>query len=313
MGADQGMNRFGVPGMVATHVSKLVGELRGALEIRDTANLSDADLWKRYVQEQDHAAFEGLVLRHGAMVLGVCRRILRNEQDAEDAFQATFLVLIRRAASIQSPRTIANWLHGVAHRTALEARTAATRRRAKEAAVIPRMEVQEEPRAELWPVLEQELGRLGEHHRAAVILCDLEGKTRTEAARQLGWAEGTVASRLARGRNILAKRLTRRGFAGALTAFALVNSAASANDSFGQVCKSLAERCLSLDRGESDRFLISQQVITLTEGVIKSMSLTKIKTTMAAIVVLAIAALGAVMAISDSQATEPGRLARPSG
>jgi RNA polymerase sigma factor (sigma-70 family) len=198
--------------MAATQLRKVVRQLRGVLARQDIAGLTEADLWERYVHERDEAAFETLVRRHGPMVLGVCRRILRNEQDAEDAFQATFLVLVRRAASLQSPSRIANWLHGVAYRTALEARSAAARRRAREATVRVRTVMPEDPWAELWPVLDQELGRLAEKYRAAVVLCDLEGKTRRETARQLGWAEGTVASRLARGRSILAKRLARRGF-----------------------------------------------------------------------------------------------------
>src|SRR5262249_22697344 len=155
------------------------------------------------------------------MVLGVCRRILRHEQDAEDAFQATFLVLVRKAASLRSPRTLANWLHGVARRTALEARSSAAKRRAKEAALLPRSVMPDDPWDDLRAVLDQELEQLAEKYRIAVVLCDLEGKTRKEVARQLGWAEGTVASRLARGRGILARRLARRGFAGALVAAAL--------------------------------------------------------------------------------------------
>src|SRR5437763_14495882 len=110
--------------MTATHVRKFVGQLRGILARQDTSGLTDADLWQRYVRERDEAAFEALVRKHGPMVLGVCRRVLRHEQDAEDAFQATFVVLVRKAASLRSPGSLANWLHGVAHRTALEASSA---------------------------------------------------------------------------------------------------------------------------------------------------------------------------------------------
>src|SRR6516165_1400484 len=107
--------------MVPTRLGEVVRRLGGVLACQNTAGLADAELWERYVRKRDGVAFETLVRRHGRMVLGVCRRILRNEQDAEDAFQATFLVLVRRAASLRSPSTIANWLHGVAYRTALEA------------------------------------------------------------------------------------------------------------------------------------------------------------------------------------------------
>jgi hypothetical protein len=103
--------------MAVTQLSKVVRKLRCALARQETENLTEAELWERYVRERDEAAFETLVRRHGPMVLSVCRRILRNQQDAEDAFQATFLVLVRRAPSLQSPGAIANWLHGVAYRT----------------------------------------------------------------------------------------------------------------------------------------------------------------------------------------------------
>src|SRR5947199_5259240 len=145
--------------MTAVHLRNVVRHLRGVLSAGETARLTETGLWQRYVRERDEAAFEALVRRHGPMVLGVCRRILRNEQDAEDAFQATFLVLVRRIAALRSPRTLANWLHGVARRTALEARRSAARRRAKEAAVPPREHVPD-GRDDLWPTLDQELGRL---------------------------------------------------------------------------------------------------------------------------------------------------------
>src|SRR5215813_2535384 len=128
--------------MTSMCLGQVVRQWRGLLVTRENAALTDADLWECYVRQRDEPALETLVRRHGPMVLGVCRRILRNEQDAEDAFQATFLVLVRRAASLRSPSTIANWLHGVAYRTALEARKAAARRRAREAAVPSRAVMQ---------------------------------------------------------------------------------------------------------------------------------------------------------------------------
>jgi RNA polymerase sigma factor (sigma-70 family) len=289
--------------MAATQLSKVVRQLRSVLARRDTAGLTEADLWERYVRERDEAAFETLVRRHGPMVLGVCRRILRNEQDAEDAFQATFLVLVRRAASLESPSTIANWLHGVAYRTALEARSAAARRRAREARVLPRTVPPENPWAELWPVLDQELARLAERQRVVVVLCDLEGKTRKEAAQQLGWAEGTVASRLARARSILAKRLARRGFAGACVAAALADGAASACLP-AELVSTVTAACLSAAPGAA-KAVLSARVIALTEGVLQSMLLTKVKSAIAVLLVLGITALGAGGLISRTRATGP--------
>jgi RNA polymerase sigma factor (sigma-70 family) len=293
--------------MTAVHLSQVVRQLRGVLATRENAGLTEADLWERYVRERDEAAFEMLVRRHGTMVLGVCRRILRNEQDAEDAFQATFLVLVRRAASLRSPRSLANWLHGVARRTALEARRAAAKRRAKEAAVLPRMMMPDDPWDDLRPALDQELGRLAEKYRIAVVLCDLEGKTRKEVARQLGWAEGTVASRLARGRSLLAKRLARRGFAGALVAAALAEGAALAGVPSALVVSTVTAASFSAAREAAAKGVLSGTVATLTEGVLKSMFLTKVKIGIAVLLVLGITALGAGRLISRTLATEPAR------
>jgi RNA polymerase sigma factor (sigma-70 family) len=150
------------------------------------------------------------------MVWGVCRRILGSYHDAEDAFQATFLVLVRRAASIVPREMVANWLYGVAHQTALKARATAARRRGRErhVTVMPEPAVIER---DLWrdlqPLLDEELSRLPDRYRAVIVLCDLEGKTRREAARQLDVPEGTVAGQLARARVLLAKRLAQRGVA----------------------------------------------------------------------------------------------------
>jgi RNA polymerase sigma factor (sigma-70 family) len=258
---------------------------------REIAQLSEADLWERYVRGQDEAAFETLVRRHGPMVLGVCRRILRNEQDAEDAFQATFLVLIRRAASLRSPCTIANWLYGVARRTALEARRTAAKRREKEAAVPPRMVLPENACDDLWPSLDQELGRLAEKYRTPVLLCDLEGKTRKEVAQEVGWAEGTVASRLARGRRILAKRLARRGFAGALVTAALADGAPSACPP-ALVASMARAMSFSTIEAAATKGVLSSTVVALTKGVLKSMLRTKIKSAVTVLLISGIATLG---------------------
>jgi RNA polymerase sigma factor (sigma-70 family) len=284
--------------MAAAPLSKVVWQLRGALARQDTAGLTEAELWERYVQRRDEAAFEALLRRHGPMVLGVCRRVLRHEQDAEDAFQATFLVLVRRAASVRS-RTLANWLHGVACRTAVEARRSAAKRRAKEAKAPPRSVTPEGPVAELWPVLDQELGRLAEKYRAVVVLCDLEGKTREEVARQLGCAEGTVASRLARGRRLLARRLARRGFTGAAVALALAHGTSPACVPGGLVVATAQAA------GAAPRAVHSAKVIALTEGALKAMFLTKVKSAAAAVLVLGLTALGAGGLLSRAWAARP--------
>jgi RNA polymerase sigma factor (sigma-70 family) len=190
----------------------------------EEAGLTDGQLLERYVSRREEAALAALVRRHAPLVWGVLRRVLRDYQDAEDAFQTTFLVLVRKAADILPRELVANWLYGVTYRTARKARATAAKRRARERQVTIMPERGAEPRdlwAELRPLLDQELSRLADKYRVAVVLCDLEGKTRAEAARQLGLPEGTVGSRLARGRALLARRLVRHGFAvsaGALAA-----------------------------------------------------------------------------------------------
>src|SRR5262249_6980489 len=151
-----------------------------------------------FIERHDEAALAALVKRHGPMVWGVCRRLL-NHHDAEDAFQATFLVLVRKAASVVPRGMVGNWLYGVAHQTALQARRTAARRKAKEVQVTEMPDTQAAP-PDQWldvqPLLDQELSRLPNYYRAVIVLCDLEGRTRREVARQLGVPEGTVAGRL---------------------------------------------------------------------------------------------------------------------
>jgi RNA polymerase sigma factor (sigma-70 family) len=169
---------------------------------------------RRFARDRDEAAFAALVERHGPLVLAACRRILGSVQDAEDAFQATFLVLARKAGTIRDPGLLGNWLYGVASRIARKARTALDRRRrhekcARVPAPFPAPAAVETD--DLRPLLDQELSRLPERHRAAVGLCYLEGKSNAEAARLLRCPTGTVKGRLARARQLLRRRLARRG------------------------------------------------------------------------------------------------------
>jgi RNA polymerase sigma factor (sigma-70 family) len=178
--------------------------------------MADGSLLERFTTRRDEEAFAVLVQRYGPMVLGVCRRALNHEQDAEDAFQATFLVLARNAGSVRKQESVGSWLYGVAYRIACKARTIRGRRRARE------VELKEVPAEEgspewLWrevrPVLDEEVNRLPPKYRLVFVLCYLEGMTNEQAARQLGCPLGTVLSRLARAREQLRGRLTRRGLA----------------------------------------------------------------------------------------------------
>ena len=179
---------------------------------------TDAELLERFLARGDsdaEDAFATLVARHGPMVLGVCRRMLPASHDAEDAFQATFLVLARRAASIVRRERLASWLYSVAVRTAQVARRRVARQRAAERRLMDETsEAKSEPaedREDLLPILDEELNRLPHRYRVALVACELEGKPRREAARQLGIPEGTLSTHLARGRKLLRERLQRRG------------------------------------------------------------------------------------------------------
>ena len=219
--------------MVSRMQSNVFHRLR-SVALQQNGGAADGDLLEHYVRLKDEASFEAILRRHCRMVLGVCRRVLGNGHDAEDAFQATFLVLVRKAASIRPTAMVGNWLYGVAYRTALEARKAAAKRRAKEAHVTPRLETpldnHDDELAHLRPLLDQELTRTPDKLRSILVLCDLEGRTRKEAAQQLGLPDGTVASRLSRARAVLAKRLSRRGvsLASGIIAAIVAQEAASA-------------------------------------------------------------------------------------
>jgi RNA polymerase sigma factor (sigma-70 family) len=198
------------------HPRPLVRQLIRA--VIGTSDVPDRELVARFVAARDEDAFAEIVRRHGPMVLAVCRRVTGRAHDADDAFQAAFMVLARRAAHLTKPELLANWLYGVAYRTALEARTA--RRRAEEHAVPHAPEPAAPPAPfddGLRQAIDEELARLPDKYRAAVVLCELEGASRAAAARQLGIPEGTLSSRLAHARKVLADRLSKRGITASAT------------------------------------------------------------------------------------------------
>ena len=173
--------------------TRVIDHLRQVV-LRDGVGLGDGELLRCFIERRDESALAALVKRHGPMVWGACRRLL-SHHDAEDAFQATFLVLVRKAASIVPREMVGNWLYGVAHQTALQARRNAARRSAREVQV-PEMPdtvaVQQDQWLDVQPLLDQELNLLPDNYRAVLVLCDLEGRTRKEVARQLGVPEGSV-------------------------------------------------------------------------------------------------------------------------
>ena len=200
--------------MPSSPLNVFIHQLRAVAE-RNGAGETDGELLTRFLSHRDDDAITALVRRHAPMVWGVCRRLLRNPQDAEDAFQATYLVLVRKAATVVPREVVANWLYGVAHQTAVRLRATAAKRSLREMQMkeMPEPVIAEARGDELLSLLDRELSRLPEQFRVVVVLCDLEGKSRKEVARQLGCPEGTVASRHARARGMLAKRLARHGLA----------------------------------------------------------------------------------------------------
>jgi RNA polymerase sigma factor (sigma-70 family) len=257
-------------------IHPVVEFIHGLVVDSDLASQTDNELLKRFLINRDENAFEALVQRHGPMVLGVCRRILRNPRDAEDAFQAAFLVFVRKAASIAKPELLGNWLYGVASRTARVARAAAEKRRVKEAGAVPREQpAQESPWQELQPFLDRELNRLPAKYRIPLVLCHLEEKSRQDVARTLGLPEGTLSSRLARGRALLAQRLTRLypSVAGELLFAGFVRQAMAA-----PLVQATTKAGMSVLAGHSiNSGLVSAQVASLSQGVLRTMFLTKLR------------------------------------
>jgi RNA polymerase sigma factor (sigma-70 family) len=283
--------------MATSQTSEILQRLRRAVLLRDGAALTDGQLLGDYIGGRDEAALAALVRRHGPMVWGVCRRILRDHHDAEDAFQATFLVLVRKAASIVPREMIVNWLYGVAHRTALKARATSAKKGTRERQVTEMLEpVATEP--DLWidlqPLLDQELSRLPDKYRVAVVLCDLEGKTRKEAARQIGVPEGTLAGRVTRGRVMLAKRLAQRGLAVSGGALAAMLSQRVASACVPNSVVSSTIKAANLFAAGQAAGVVSAKVAALTEGVLKSMFLTKLKSATVVLLLVAVAGAGLV-------------------
>ncbi len=200
--------------MAHGQLAPILHYLRRVTSPAASGDIPDSELLCRFARHRDETAFAALVRRHGPMVLAVCRRILRDGHTAEDAFQATFLVLARKAGSLAKPELLANWLYGVARRTAVKAKTEAAKRRHHERQAVrtpPSDPCDELEWHDLRAVLDEEVSRLPQRYRVPVVLCYLQGQTNAEAARRLGCSRGTVATLLARARDKLQRRLTQRG------------------------------------------------------------------------------------------------------
>jgi RNA polymerase sigma factor (sigma-70 family) len=283
--------------MTTSQLSEVIQRLRRAVLLREGADLTDGQLLECFVSCHETAALEAIVRRHGPMVWGVCQRTLRNHHDAEDALQATFLVLVRKAATIYPRAKVGNWLYGVAHQTALKARATRVKRQVRERPVTQMPEpaaTEEDLWSDLQPLLDQEMSRLPAHYRTVLVLCELEGKSGREAARQLGIPEGTVASRLARARMILAKRLRRQGLAisGGMLATVLAQRAASACVP-SSVLSSTIKAVTRVTMGQAAATgVLSAKVAVLTEEVVKAMFLSKLKLTATLLLAVGVIATG---------------------
>jgi RNA polymerase sigma factor (sigma-70 family) len=255
-------------------------------------------LLEQFAARRDEDAFTALLERHGPMVFGVCRRVLGHEQDAEDAFQATFLVLARKAGSRGWRVSVGPWLYAVALRVALKARTLAARRRARHTEMVDEVAAEpggESPWHDLRPMLDEELDRLPEKYRTPLVLCYLEGKTNEEAARLLGRPVGTVWYQLSRGREMLRGRLSRRGVglpAVALGAVIAQNATAAVPEAL------LALTTHDSLAGAGVAGTLAPPIVTLVNEVVHDMLLTKLKRAVGMVLVLCVAGWGAGAALS---------------
>jgi RNA polymerase sigma factor (sigma-70 family) len=279
--------------MAKESVNPILQQLRKMVARKAVKDKTDLELMQQFTAKRDESAFTALVERHGPLVWGVCHRVLRDRHDSEDAFQATFLVLARQADSVSKKETISCWLYGVAYRTALSQKRAAQRRRRREKrgqGREPEQPISLASLRELQAMLDEEVARLPTKYRAPFVLCCLEGKSYTQAARELGWKEGTVSSRLAKARKLLQDRLTRRGvtLSSILCATALSPVVEAAPPAL--VIATTEGVLLSL-RGTTTAALSAQAVI-LANGATKTLSATALK--LGAILLLAAAPLACV-------------------
>jgi len=267
--------------MANSSASAMLQYIRKLVTVPDVGGLSDACLLRQFVGKRDEEDFTALMQRHGPLVLGVCRRILVQEQDAEDAFQATFLVLARRAGSIARGDSVGSWLYGVALRIAGKIRGGIRRRRQRETSLQEVSSLDPTPQwiwEEIQPVLDEEMSRLPRPYRSAFILCHLQGKSNVEAAAELGCRPGTIFSRLARARALLRDRLTRRGLAlstGLLTSMLIENPVQAGVPS--NLAGTTVQGALQFLVGEAAAGMVSARAIFLAKGAMKQMFLNKLR------------------------------------
>jgi RNA polymerase sigma factor (sigma-70 family) len=267
--------------------------LRKMVVAARVARAEDDQLLKRFVAQQDETALAALVQRYGALVYGLCRRILRDEHDAEDAFQASFLILVHKATTIKKNTSVGSWLCGVARRVALRAKGDLARRRARDRQARPRHSAEppsEVMERDLHELLDEEVNRLPEKYRLPVLLCYLEGKTFEEAARQLHCPLGTVSTRLAWARERMRSRLSHLGLDPSATAFTTLLSQHPGSPAVPPgLLDATIKAALLMSGGRATTGAATASVAALVEGVLQAMFSKQVK--WAAAVLLAVGAL----------------------
>jgi RNA polymerase sigma factor (sigma-70 family) len=291
---------------LATHQLP-AARLRAALDLGGLDGLPDADLLDRFARYGEHPAFDALLRRHGPMVYGVCRRVLANPADADDAFQATFLVLVRKAGSIRRADRLGPWLYGVAFKVAGRARARALRLAARQTEATD-MIPDPSPEPPDWlPVLDAELSALPAKYREPLVLCELQGASRTAAAKALGIPEGTLSSRLARGRDLLRKRLLKHGTllpAGGLAALFSAGGVGRAAIPAALLAKT-SELAAFVGTGAASAGAVPAGAARLTDEVLRGMMLTKLRVGVGAVLAAALVAFGAAAALPGNPAGRP--------
>jgi RNA polymerase sigma factor (sigma-70 family) len=281
--------------MVSEQLMRVLRQIHHLADGRRAGEWSDGQALERFVAAREEAAFCTLLERHGPLVWGVCRRVLKHLQDAEDAFQATFLVLAQRAGSIRKPDSVGSWLYGVAYHIALEARGRQLRRGTRERQV-PNMPHPPSPADTSWtqlePVLDEELHRLPEKYRRPLVLCYLEGKSYRETAEELGWPLGSTSKRLARGRELLRRRLTRRGVTLSATVLGAVLTSRAAPAVPAALVHAAVKAGLLLVAGKPFAGVVSAHALCLFQKAPQGMFLTKLKIATALVLLLGGLGLG---------------------
>jgi RNA polymerase sigma factor (sigma-70 family) len=288
--------------VAANSLNNVIERLRRLASLPQAAQLADRELLERFVRRHDETAFTALVERHAPMVLRVCRRVLRHHQDAEDACQAAFLVLVRRAAAVRKAASLASWLHGVALRVALKlrSRTARTPRPAEDLAAVADPREAALDWSDVGAVLDEELERLPEKLRAPLILCYLEARTRDEAAEELGWKPTTLKGRLELGRKLLRQRLARRGLA--LSAALVITGVGRAADvAPAPLVVTVVRAGLVVATGRAlSTQLVSARAVALADGFVRGLALRRLFTFAAAMVVALVVAASSWQMTSHS-------------